>query len=274
MSKNVLLYRRAFLESSLIDNETHSHYRLPCIFWQRLWNCSMHLLIKKQLETPKAVLVRYIWLVCFALALLANIAAIYGIERMLFGLGQEQLQEAHHFRLHFDARASLPMSFQRSASIDLRDPSNLQEKYLLHALARGKKEQYILAAHKILPKAKSAKVRRKQKGRSSPLQNPGLASSARQDPASVIYKARYVRQFPPRYPRRAWELGQQGRVVLRLLIGTEGRASKWKLHRSSGYRLLDKAAIAAVEKWEFEVEKRDSEAKEHWIELPILFHIE
>ncbi|MCL2897491.1 energy transducer TonB [Brenneria tiliae] len=50
----------------------------------------------------------------------------------------------------------------------------------------------------------------------------------------------------PEYPRRARRLQQEGEVLIRLVIGPDGRLLKHEIARGSGYEALDQAAMSAV----------------------------
>ncbi|MDX5627939.1 MULTISPECIES: energy transducer TonB [unclassified Brenneria] len=50
----------------------------------------------------------------------------------------------------------------------------------------------------------------------------------------------------PEYPRRARRLQQEGEVLIRLVIGPEGRLIRHEIARGSGYEALDQAAMSAV----------------------------
>ena len=78
-------------------------------------------------------------------------------------------------------------------------------------------------------------------------------STARQQPAlNPYYPARY-RGTPvqPQYPRLAVRLGQEGITRLEVEINTQGEVVAISLHKSSGFAVLDRAAIAAVQEWKF-----------------------
>lgn len=89
-----------------------------------------------------------------------------------------------------------------------------------------------------------------------------------------IKEASYRRQTPPVYPRRALELGQQGNVILHALIKPDGFPSELKVEDSSGHSLLDKAALAAVRKWEFEPVDNNGTTIASWVRVPIEFVIQ
>ena len=58
----------------------------------------------------------------------------------------------------------------------------------------------------------------------------------------------------PQYSKEARRAHVQGTVVLRLVVGVDGRPHDIKLSRSLGYG-LDEQAIKAVQKWLFEPSK-------------------
>lgn len=100
-----------------------------------------------------------------------------------------------------------------------------------------------------------------------------VADNTGQETSTVIHEANYKRRTPPSYPRRAYDLGQQGIVTLAALIEPNGRTGHLKVEQSSGHRLLDKAAIAAVKKWEFEPLTRNGEKVSSWVRVPVKFII-
>ena len=62
----------------------------------------------------------------------------------------------------------------------------------------------------------------------------------------------------PEYPRRARRRGEQGLVVLRLDVLETGRVGGAVVHRTSGYPLLDQAALRAVKRWRYHPARRGS----------------
>lgn len=69
-------------------------------------------------------------------------------------------------------------------------------------------------------------------------------------------------------------MGEQGKVVLRVLIGTDGLPQKVELHQSSGYDRLDRQAQDAVARWRFVPGKRNGVAEAMWNMVPIHFVLE
>jgi protein TonB len=69
-------------------------------------------------------------------------------------------------------------------------------------------------------------------------------------------------------------LGEQGKVVVRVLIGADGLPQKSELRQSSGFDRLDDAALATVMKWRYVPGKRDGIAEAMWFNVPITFRLE
>lgn len=71
---------------------------------------------------------------------------------------------------------------------------------------------------------------------------PTIASNA-----SLAYES----IIEPRYPMESRRRGEQGTVLLRVLVGRDGLPIDVEVARSSGYRPLDRAAREAVLRWRF-----------------------
>ncbi len=68
-------------------------------------------------------------------------------------------------------------------------------------------------------------------------------------PVSVDLSANLLIAKPPRYPTECRRKREEGIVLLRLLLGTDGAVSDIAVARSSGFERLDKAALEAVRRW-------------------------
>jgi protein TonB len=78
---------------------------------------------------------------------------------------------------------------------------------------------------------------------------------------------------PPRYPRIARRRGYEGTVVLEVLVNTEGKVSDYRIIRSCGYFVLDKAAMKSIRNWLFEPGMRGDKKVEMWVKVPIKFQL-
>lgn len=86
--------------------------------------------------------------------------------------------------------------------------------------------------------------------------------------------AAYLNNPKPGYPVLSRRLGEQGRVVVRVLIGTDGNAQKAEIAKSSGYSRLDQTALATVLKWRYVPGKRNGQPESMWFDVPISFVLE
>lgn len=89
-----------------------------------------------------------------------------------------------------------------------------------------------------------------------------------------IFSASYLNNPPPVYPLAARRRGQEGTVIVRAEIGSDGGCRQAALKKGSGHTLLDHAAIAAVRQWRFVPAKHGDTAVTAWVEVPITFKLE
>lgn len=78
---------------------------------------------------------------------------------------------------------------------------------------------------------------------------------------------------PPRYPYLARRRGQEGRVVLRVQVTAGGDPAEVQVRWSSGYRLLDDAAIRAVKAWRFSPASRGGISVASSVDVPVSFKL-
>ena len=83
--------------------------------------------------------------------------------------------------------------------------------------------------------------------------------------------ADYLNNPAPPYPRASRRMGEQGTVVLRVFINTEGRAEQAEIRTSSGYTRLDEAALETVKRWRYVPGKRAGVPEPMWFNVPIRF---
>ncbi len=69
-------------------------------------------------------------------------------------------------------------------------------------------------------------------------------------------------------------MGEQGKVMVRVLIGTDGLPQKSEISTSSGYDRLDRHAQETVMRWRFVPGKRNGVAEAMWNLVPINFVLE
>jgi periplasmic protein TonB len=86
--------------------------------------------------------------------------------------------------------------------------------------------------------------------------------------------ADYLQNPKPAYPPISKRLGEQGSVVVRVLIGTDGTAQRAEIRKSSGFERLDQSALATVLKWRYVPGKRAGVAETMWFNVPVNFVLE
>lgn len=84
---------------------------------------------------------------------------------------------------------------------------------------------------------------------------------------------RYRLNVPPTYPGLARKRGQEGTVILQVLVNKEGRVDDLKIDVSSNFNLLDRTAVKAVLKWSFEPGRRGDVKIPMWVKVPVTFKL-
>ena len=85
------------------------------------------------------------------------------------------------------------------------------------------------------------------------------------------FDADYLRNPAPAYPAVARRNGEEGRVLLRVLVGANGEAQRVELKTSSGFERLDAAALETVRQWKFVPARLGGEAVAAWVVVPVTF---
>lgn len=86
--------------------------------------------------------------------------------------------------------------------------------------------------------------------------------------------ASYLQNPTPVYPAISKRLGEQGRVLVRVLIGADGSPRQAELKRGSGYERLDRAALDYVMKCRYVPGKVAGVPQAMWYEAPVNFVLE
>lgn len=92
--------------------------------------------------------------------------------------------------------------------------------------------------------------------------------------ASQNARPRYRSNPRPKYPEEARRKGQQGVVLVTVQVETDGRPSHVTLKQSSGFPLLDAAALEAVRKWTFDPARPGGLPVASSVDLPVRFGLE
>lgn len=112
---------------------------------------------------------------------------------------------------------------------------------------------------------------------SSPVMDTGMADVGAQPEAGPVtgMQLAYAEAGAPPYPRDALRSGHQGTVVLKVLVGVDGRPLQVSVESGSGYRALDEAARRHVLRhWRFQPAVRDGRAVEAIGVVPVEFRLD
>jgi protein TonB len=93
-------------------------------------------------------------------------------------------------------------------------------------------------------------------------------------PTLVQAQPLYAENPPPAYPRLARQRGWQGEVLLQVRVGSSGQVLAARVERSTGYPVLDRAALQAVLDWHFQPARRGPLAVESEVRVPVRFRLE
>jgi protein TonB len=96
-------------------------------------------------------------------------------------------------------------------------------------------------------------------------------------PAAVVaarFDADYLHNPKPVYPALSRRMNEEGKVLLKVRVSTQGTALDVAISKSSGFSRLDAAAVDAVTRWRFVPARRGDEAIDSSVIVPITFAFE
>jgi protein TonB len=102
---------------------------------------------------------------------------------------------------------------------------------------------------------------------------PSLPAVVVQPPRLRTPDARLKALMSSCYPAPSRRFSEEGRVVARAVIGVDGRAASWAVDQGSGFPRLDAAADCVIRRLEFVAGRRDGNAVEATVRLPIVFEL-
>ncbi|MFN3477530.1 MAG: energy transducer TonB, partial [Candidatus Methylomirabilales bacterium] len=90
----------------------------------------------------------------------------------------------------------------------------------------------------------------------------------------LIARPDYSANPKPPYPQIARENRYEGTVFLKVWVLENGKVGTLKIERSSGYDVLDKAALEAVKGWTFIPARKNGVPMAAWVVVPIRFQLD
>ena len=100
---------------------------------------------------------------------------------------------------------------------------------------------------------------------------PAIPDSGEFKAAGGLSPVRYARTVKPRYPGKARRAGWEGTTVLKVRVTTAGTPDRVTVDRTSGFDILDAAAVKAVRNWKFHPARRGIETLSSWVRVPVAF---
>ena len=83
----------------------------------------------------------------------------------------------------------------------------------------------------------------------------------------------YLNNPQPDYPSMSRRLGEEGRVLMKVLVSSDGAARTVDVQESSGSERLDNAAVNAVKKWRFIPARKNNQPLDAFVLVPIKFSL-
>jgi len=110
---------------------------------------------------------------------------------------------------------------------------------------------------------------------SQPRQAPiGKEAGEGESTGTATYAVPRYRDNPaPRYPEFAKRRGYEGKTLLSVEVLEDGTVGKIKVAESSGFDILDRAALRSVRKWRFYPGTRNGTKIRQWVMVPVRFEL-
>jgi protein TonB len=90
----------------------------------------------------------------------------------------------------------------------------------------------------------------------------------------IVYaRPRYKENPLPHYPKVARRRGYEGQTLLRVEVLKNGKVGQIKVMTSSGYKVLDKAALKSVKDWIFVPGTKGGVKIDQWVMVPVRFSL-
>jgi protein TonB len=107
-----------------------------------------------------------------------------------------------------------------------------------------------------------------------PAATPGAAEPQAPTVVMPSSNAAYLSNPKPPYPAISRRFNEQGLVILRVLINTQGQAEQTELYQSSGHKRLDDSALKTVSTWRFVPGTTNGVPQAMWFNVPVNFVLE
>ncbi|MQR02183.1 energy transducer TonB [Glaciimonas soli] len=99
------------------------------------------------------------------------------------------------------------------------------------------------------------------------------ATVAAPTPRTITSGIEYIQEPRPEYPSSSKRMGEEGKVIMRVLINEKGRAERIEIQKTSGYSRLDDAAKRAMLRALFKPYMENGKAIPVYAIVPINFQL-
>ncbi len=165
-------------------------------------------------------------------------------------------------------KQSIQVSFVAPNSVNQKSENSSQKKM---ALNNESKNALFKKAEKN-PESEKQRQQLASGKNTSGLVDPNATAtnSAQVDP---VFDAAYLNNPSPSYPMEAKRRNIQGKVLVKVLVKTDGNPEAVDIARSSGNSSLDEAAIDAVRNWHFVPARQGNKSVQANVIVPVEFKI-
>ena len=101
-----------------------------------------------------------------------------------------------------------------------------------------------------------------------------IATAQEYEASEVDTPPKLVRSMPVTYPPLAEKQEIEGRVVVRVLINSKGKAEKMEVVESEPENLFDEAAMKSLKYWQFRPGILGGELVATWVKIPLSFKLD
>ena len=110
----------------------------------------------------------------------------------------------------------------------------------------------------------------------TPAATPAQTGQAKGAPAFSLpsSEAHGLNNPKPAYPRASRRLNEQGQVMVRVFVATDGSPQQGEIKTSSGFDRLDQEALRTVMRWRFVPGQRFGTPEAMWFNVPVNFVLE
>jgi protein TonB len=185
--------------------------------------------------------------------------------------------------LHVLAIASLLLS---PNTTDIDNQESIAMEMVLAPISNrpAKTQQQTIATQTAAPKSAATKAEQTtpssapaaQSADATPAATPAQSGQAKGAPAFSLpsSEAHGLNNPKPAYPRLSRRLNEQGQVMVRVFVATDGSPQQGEIKTSSGFDRLDQEALRTVMRWRFVPGQRFGTPEAMWFNVPVNFVLE